>query len=224
MSFRAILFDLDGTLVDSEREIADALAHALQEGQGVAITSDDRDFMIGRSWVLIDQHLRAQYPNLTWTREQLITATAEARDAIIESQGMRILPGAVTAVRAFADRARALVTGSSRVEAQQSLRALGLERDFDVIFAAEDVPTSKPSPDGYLAAMAALGVAPHESLVVEESEAGIAAGVAAGAVVVAVRVGNFSGQDQSAAHHTIDTLEALTPARVAAWFDAAPRA
>jgi sugar-phosphatase len=72
------------------------------------------------------------------------------------------------------------------------------------------VPTSKPAADGYLAAARALDVPPEACVVVEDSAAGIAAGRAAGAHVVAVRAGNFDGQDQSRAHRIIDTLEELT--------------
>lgn len=217
VSFRALLFDLDGTLVDSEREIGEAMADALADGQGITITEADRNYIIGRSWVAIYEYLKAHYPALVWTRDALIEATAAARDTMIATSGMRILPGAVAAVEAFADRRRALVTGSSRIEAQQSLAALGLKDAFDIILAAEDVSTSKPAPDGYLAAMKALAVAPGDALVIEESHAGIAAGVAAGAVVVAVRAGNFSGQDQSAAHYIIDTLEEFTAAQLEIW-------
>ena len=80
-----------------------------------------------------------------------------------------------------------------------------------MIVAAEDVPRSKPAPDGYHQAMAALGLAPAECLVIEDSVAGIAAGRAAGCRVLAVRAGNFGGWDQTGAHRVIDTLEALTP-------------
>jgi beta-phosphoglucomutase-like phosphatase (HAD superfamily) len=101
------------------------------------------------------------------------------------------------------------VTGSSRREAQQMLALLGLADAFSVVVAAEDVPRSKPHPDGYLQAARALGVEPARCLVIEDSAAGIAAGRAAGCTVVGVRAGNFHGQDQSAAHLVIDTLEHL---------------
>jgi beta-phosphoglucomutase-like phosphatase (HAD superfamily) len=83
-----------------------------------------------------------------------------------------------------------------------------------VIVAAEDVTRSKPAPDGYHAAMAALGLGPGECLVIEDSVAGIAAGRSAGCIVVACRAGNFAGWDQSWAHRVIDTLDELTPALV----------
>lgn len=208
----AILFDLDGTLVDSERESAEAMARALRAGLGIEVSQAERDFIIGRSWVEIYRNLTASHPNLSWTRDELIAATAAEREHVFAEQGITILPGAVAAVERFAAVPRAIVTGSSRVEAGQALAALGLSDTFDAVFAAEDVSSSKPAPDGYLAAAAAVGARPADCIVIEDSAAGIAAGVAAGAMVVAVRAGNFHGQDQSAAHHAIDTLDELTVA------------
>jgi len=207
-----VLFDLDGTLVDSERETAEAMARAMARGLGIAITQDDRDFIIGRSWVAIYERLLGRYA-LRWSREELIEATAAAREEVFAEMGVTILPGAREVIGRFADRALGLVTGSSRVEAGQMLRALGIEASFRCVVTAEDVP-SKPAPDGYLRAAAALGVEPGHCLVVEDSAAGIAAGRAAGCVVIGVRAGNFHGQDQTAAHHVIDTLEALTASLV----------
>jgi beta-phosphoglucomutase-like phosphatase (HAD superfamily) len=97
------------------------------------------------------------------------------------------------------------------VEAIQVLPRIGPEAQFEYIFAAEDVPRSKPAPDGYRMAIEALGVGPAECLVIEDSVDGIAAGRAAGCVVLAVRAGNFGGWDQGGAHHVVDTLEEMTP-------------
>jgi HAD superfamily hydrolase (TIGR01509 family) len=128
--------------------------------------------------------------------------------------GITVLPGARAVLGWTQDRPRALVTGSSRVEVSQVLPLIGPEAAFPVIVAAEDVTRSKPAPDGYRAAIAALGLAPDECLVIEDSVAGIAAGRSAGCIVVACRAGNFAGWDQSGAHRVIDTLDELTPALV----------
>ena len=212
MTLGAVLFDLDGTLLDSERESAEAMARALDRGLGIAIDQRVRDFMIGRSWVDIYAHLRERYDDLSWSRDELIEATAAARVEVFEEIGATVLPGAVNAVRRLQHIPLALVTGSSRQEAAQALEVLGLEHAFRMVVASEDVPRSKPNPDGYLLAASQLEVPPARSLAVEDSSAGIAAARAAGAKVVAVRAGNFAGQDQSGADWVIETLDSLTPA------------
>ena len=211
---QAFLFDLDGTLVDSERETAEAMARALLRGQGIAIEQYDRDYVIGRSWVAIYDSLQSRYPQLTWSREEMMARTAMLRDEVFAELGITVLPGAKDLLRWTKERTRALVTGSSRVEATQVLPLISTDAVFDVIFAAEDVPRSKPDPVGYQMAIARLGVEPHRCIVIEDSVAGIAAGRAAGCIVLAVKAGNFGGWDQSGAHRILGTLEELTPSLV----------
>lgn len=206
------LFDLDGTLVDSERESGEAMCRALREGLGIPATQVDRDSVIGRSWVAIYEDLQRRYPALlTWSRAELIAQTALRREEVFAEIGITVLPGARDVLAMTRERPRALVTGSSRVEVTQVLPLIGEHARFDAIFAAEDVPRSKPAPDGYRMAMERLGLPAHECLVIEDSVAGIAAGRAAGCLVIAVRAGNFGGWDQSGAHRVIDSLEHLTP-------------
>jgi HAD superfamily hydrolase (TIGR01509 family) len=211
---RGFLFDLDGTLVDSERETAEAMARVLQRKAGITIEQYDRDFIIGRSWIAIYDSLKSRYPQLAWTRAETIAQTADMREEVIKELGITILPGARAVLAWTRGRPRGLVTGSSRLEVTQVLPMIGEHAVFDIIVAAEDVTRSKPAPDGYLAAIAALGVPAGTCLVVEDSEAGIDAGKAAGCVVVAVRAGNFGGWDQTGAHCVIDKLDELTPSLV----------
>lgn len=211
---RGFLFDLDGTLVDSERETAEAMARALERGQNIKVEQYDKDFIIGRSWVAIYDSLRERYPQMAWSRDEIVLATSKMRDEVFDDLGITVLPGAREMLRWTQAFPRALVTGSSRIEVMQVLPRIGPEANFEIIFAAEDVPRSKPHPDGYHAAMTRLGLRPEHCLVVEDSVNGIAAGRAAGCIVVAVRAGNFGGWDQGGAHHVLDTLDELTPALV----------
>lgn len=212
MPVRAVLFDLDGTLVDSERESALAMARVLERELGLATTQADLDFVIGHSWNEIYARLRDAYRDrVRWTMAELIARSSAEREHVIAEQGMTILPGAIAAVRRLGARwPKAVVTGSSRAEAAQSLRFLGLESEFPVVLASEDYAHGKPHPAGYLAAAERLAVAPADCLVLEDSAAGIAAGRAAGMTVVAVRAGNFIGADQSAAHRIVATLDDVT--------------
>ena len=211
---RGFLFDLDGTLVDSERETAEAMARALSRHLAIELVQYDRDYIIGRSWIAIYDSLRSRYPALTWTRDETIAHVAKMRDEVIAELGITVLPGARELLGRTRSYRRGLVTGSSRLEVAQVLPHLGEHAAFDVVVAAEDVTRSKPAPDGYLAAIAALGIAPNECLVIEDSEAGITAGHAAGCIVLAVRAGNFGGWKQDHAHRVIDTLDELTPSLV----------
>jgi beta-phosphoglucomutase-like phosphatase (HAD superfamily) len=215
VAFKGFLFDLDGTLVDSERETAEAMARALARLHGIEIAQYDRDYIIGRSWVAIYASLTERYPQITWSRAEMIANTATMRDEVIAEQGITVLPGAKEALRwTRGSFKRALVTGSSRQEVAQVLPHLGPDATFDAIFAAEDVTRSKPAPDGYLAALQALAIAPSEAIVLEDSEAGITAGREAGCFVLAVRAGNFGGWKQDHAHRVLESLDELTPSLV----------
>ena len=213
MQLEAVLFDLDGTLVDCERESGEAMAWVLAKS-GISIAQEDRYFLVGRSWNAIYQHLRSRYP-LLMSQEALVAAITARRKVALAPRGLHVLPGAREAVERFSHLGLALVTGSSTGEMHQALVALQPTTPFDFMIASEDVGSSKPSPEGYLLAAHRLGVAPENCLVVEDSYAGIAAGIAAKMTVVAVSVGNFAGQDQRAAHFQIETLHQLTDALLA---------
>ena len=206
---RAVLFDLDGTLVDTERENVESVVLAARRWQ-VELGADLRAFIVGHSWNEIHARIRREY-GLDVAMEVLIAAAVAEKRALFADKGYQALPGALGLVRRLHARvALAVVSGSSRVEVRETVAGIGLTDCFDYLLGAEDYGQGKPHPEPYQTAMRLLGVAPQACIVVEDAEPGILSGKAAGAPVVAVRRGNFMGYDQSQADVVVDTLEQVS--------------
>ena len=208
-SDKAVLFDLDGTLVDTERENVESVVLAARRWQ-VELGDDIRKFIVGHSWNEIHARIQREY-GLQVAMSVLIAAAVEEKRALFATQGYQALPGALALVGRLRGRAGlAVVSGSSKVEVQETIAGIGLTESFRYLLGAEDYSQGKPHPEGYLSAMGLLGVAPRACIVIEDAEPGILAGKAAGAHVIAVKQGNFMGYDQSAADVIVDTLEQVS--------------
>jgi HAD superfamily hydrolase (TIGR01509 family) len=210
MSSRAaILFDLDGTLVDTERDNVESVVLALRRWK-IELDDRERHFIVGHSWNEIHAMLKRNH-DLQASMDEVIALAVEEKRGLMAKKGYQPLPGVRDAVARLGRRAElAVVSGASRVEVQEAVAGLGLTKDFKLLLGAEDYDKGKPDPEPYLKAMRLLGVSPSACIVVEDAEPGIISGRAAGAQVVAVRVANYLGYDQSAAHVVLDTLEGLT--------------
>lgn len=207
----AVLFDLDGTLVDSERENVESVVLACRR-LGVELSADDRTFVVGHSWNEIHARIRAAH-GIGVSLDELIASAVEEKRALLEGSGYRALPAAVETVRRLAQRCPlALVSGASRVEVRDAIQGIGVAECFQVVLGAEDYARGKPAPDSYLLAMDRLGVraSAGRCVVIEDATPGILSGRAAGARVIGVRIGNFIGYDLSAADIVVDTLADVT--------------
>lgn len=205
----AILFDLDGTLVDSERENVESVVLAVRS-LGAEITEEERAFVIGHSWNEIHAMVARNHA-LPVAMPALIASAVEQKRGLLAASGYRALPGAVAGVRRLASRSRmAVVSGASRVEVQDALSSLGVSALFQVVLGAEDYLRGKPAPDSYQLAMTQLQVTPGRCIAIEDATPGILSARAAGARVIAVRAGNFAGYDLSPADVVVDTLDDVT--------------
>ena len=205
----AVLFDLDGTLVNSEPINVESVVLAVRQ-LGRELDKDDHQFIIGHSWNEIHQRIVSKH-GLTVSMDELIARAVDEKRTLVARQGLPHLPGAVAAVKRLGRRSPlAVVTGASRVEAQEALESLGLTADFAFVLAAEDYGRGKPDPEPYRTAMERFGAPPAACLVIEDATPGIRSGLAAGAKVVGVRAGNYSGYDLSLAHAVVDTLDEVT--------------
>lgn len=184
----AVLFDLDGVLVDStaciERHWKDwAQKHGLDLQEILAIAHGRRS---------IDT-IRLIAPFLSAEREAHLLEQIEVQD----TEGMITLPGAASLLAALALSHWAVVTSGSQALAAARLQAAGLPVP-NVLIGAEDVVEGKPHPDGYLQAVQRLGVIPQHCLVIEDAPAGIAAACAAQIPVIAVATTHPPAQLQNA--------------------------
>jgi HAD superfamily hydrolase (TIGR01509 family) len=184
MKFEAILFDCDGVLVDSEPMTNKVLRDMLAES-GWAMTDDEcMAFFVGRT--IRDERAVIELNTGQPLTEDWMQCFYQRRNAELMAH-LEIIPGAQAAVQAAFDVMQgriACASGADRFKVEMQLSKVGL-MDFFAgrVFSGHEMPRSKPAPDVYLAAARALNAAPQNCLVIEDSVAGISAGVAAGATV-----------------------------------------
>jgi sugar-phosphatase len=195
---RAVLFDLDGVLVDS-REATERVWLRWASANGIG-EEELRSAMHGVRSVEVVRTLR---PELDAEAEGAWIEGTQAEDV----GDVRAIPGAADALRALREDRVAVVTSATRPLAAARLRAAGIEPPA-VMVNAEDVSRGKPDPEGYLAAARRLEVDAAEALVVEDAPPGLAAGRAAGAATVAV-TSTHAADQLAAADVVISTLESL---------------
>ncbi|MBX9929016.1 MAG: HAD-IA family hydrolase [Gemmatimonadaceae bacterium] len=206
---RAVLFDLDGTLVDTIALIVEAMEFAY-EGRPLRPTRAEWEALIGtpldamlRRWATDDvdvEALRARYREYQWAHHDRLT---------------RVYPGVVDTVRMLHARGLALGIVTSKIEpsARTSLRFVGIEECFTVVVGLDSTVKHKPDPEPVQFALAALGVAASEAVFVGDSTHDIAAGRAAGVRTIGVTWGPYTREVLAAAEPDaiIDAMPELLP-------------
>lgn len=175
MVTKAILFDYDGVITDTERFRIQTLNKLLQE-KGLHIEEDDES-IVGRK----THHFLAEtFPELT--AEEQVRLRALWRQARLE-EPTPLVQGAKETM-AFAQQrfVVAIVTGSAREAVQQTLDHYAIE-GFSEIISGEDFSSSKPNPECYRIALERLQVKPAEAIIIEDSIAGVQAGKNTGCTV-----------------------------------------
>jgi len=198
---RALFWDNDGVLVDTEPLFFQAMSEALS-AHGVRLSEEiyvEFSMRHGRSLFDLIAERGVSAEQIRRTR-----ASRDARYAELLRAGVRVLAGVREALTALHGRLpMAIVTASGREHFEITHEPLGLLPHFEFVVAEGDYARSKPEPDGYLAAAARLGVDPAECLVVEDSERGLQAALAAGMRCVVVPSGFSRGGDFARAHRVL---------------------
>ena len=180
----AVLFDMDGTLVDTEPLWWQAAAELAAE-LGAPLGADELPEVLGRAAGHTAAHLRRSRA-ADRTEAELVTALNDAFSGKVAA-GVVPRPGALALLAGLREAAvpTALVSASPRRVVDLVLAAIGAQW-FTVTLAVEDTPRTKPDPAPYLAAARRLGLDPADCVAVEDSPAGVASARAAGCAVLAV--------------------------------------
>jgi HAD superfamily hydrolase (TIGR01509 family) len=175
----ALIFDMDGLLVDSE-PFAEAAMRSFLGRYGHALTDDVSIRLLGRRVPEAIQ-IVAEHYGLVEDAAELVTLYNEIRLAAIRGN-LRPLPGAAEIIAFGRDHGLrlALATSNTREHVELSLTEAALANLFDAEATGEEVERGKPEPDIFLLAASRLGVEPEKCVVLEDSSAGIAAAKAAG--------------------------------------------
>ena len=182
---RAVVFDLDGLMFNTE-ELYQEVGAVLLRRRGCEFTQQLLDQMMGRPsrvalQIMIDAH------TLKATVEELLAETDEIFPEILRTR-LAPMPGLLDLLAGLEERGmpKAIATSSRRSFVERVLGQFDFQRRFSPILTSEDIVEGKPHPEIYLKAAERLGIAPGQMVVLEDSQNGCRAAVAAGSVAVAV--------------------------------------
>lgn len=172
----SVIFDMDGTLLDSQRICIPAWDWA-GELQGFKNVGQHIPAVCGTNEAGWSRHLRNHYPTM-----DIDKFNADARQYVVDNIVVKYMPGAEDLVKFLKSKGIkvAIASGSSRETINRYLNELGGPDYFDVIVGGPDVDNCKPAPDIFLLAAKKLDTKPEDCYVLEDSENGIRAGHAAG--------------------------------------------
>jgi HAD superfamily hydrolase (TIGR01509 family) len=211
----AVIFDLDGVLLDSEKLWDRARREEVRQEGGTWLPGST-EAMQGMSSAEWSAYLRDRL-GVQLSTEQINNQVVD-RVLTLYREALPLLPGAREALgRLAAAWPLGLASSSNRPVIDLVLDRAHLSQFFQVTVSSEEVPRGKPAPDVYLEAARRLRVTPASCAVVEDSANGVRAGVAAGMRVVAIPNPDFPPQDDvlATAKVVLPSLDELTPDVVA---------
>jgi HAD superfamily hydrolase (TIGR01509 family) len=212
----AVIFDLDGVLLDSEQRWNEA-KEALVRDAGGTWREEAPRAMMGMSSPEWSAYMRDELGvplDVAAINDDVVRRMHESY-----AEGLPLLPGALDTVRALAARwPLGLASSSNREIIDVFLDTAGVRDLFGATLSSEEVARGKPAPDVYLAAAEGLGVAPERAVAIEDSANGLRAAKAAGMAVIAVPNPHYPPEDDALAlaDATVQVVGDVTPELVGA--------
>ncbi|XVV10634.1 HAD family hydrolase [Actinoplanes sp. CA-131856] len=216
MTISAVIFDLDGVIIDTE-EVWEDVRRSYVASYGRSFLPDSQDRMMGMSTGEWSTHL-AEEVGVPRTPAE-VAADVLGQMAERYKSDLPLISGSVETVKRLGERfTLGLASSSARILIDQVLATAGLTDAFEVTMSTEEVPRGKPAPDVYLAVAGKLGVKPGDCAAIEDSSNGLRSAAAAGMAVIAVPHGVYppAADALAGASLVIDRLPDLTAEAVAA--------
>jgi HAD superfamily hydrolase (TIGR01509 family) len=211
--FQAVIFDMDGVLVDSEPLFLQAINRVLAT-EGVSPISEEENerFLIGTTVEETWRRLKEGSLNEVRALPRPIAAYIQRYDTVVRQvlrDELAPQPGVTRLLEECVRRGlpKAVASSSLRSWVNLKLEAIQLQKAFDVVLGGDDVANGKPAPDIYRLAAQCLGLSPQKCIAIEDSPIGIASAVGSGAYTIAVRTYSTRNLDISAAHAILESLE-----------------
>jgi len=200
-----VLFDLDGVLVDSE-ELSIRASNEVLGAHGIVRTKEELSRVFGRR--SLDNYTELiEFRGLDLDPRELVSEKEEFYFKLIQGN-LEPKQGVVDLIEELEESGFliAVVSSSGLERLERTLIEIGLIEEFDLVVSGDCCEIGKPDPAPYLHAAKELGVDVRECIVIEDAEAGVKSGKAAGMKVVAVRNKNTHGQDLGSADLVVSEL------------------
>lgn len=184
---KAILFDLDGTVTDTERVYQKYWVQAARECGFSDFTSDDALLLRSLNHKDAEELMHDRFgTNFDFKKVHDITIKYTIEE--LTNDGITLKPGLDTVLSYMKENGikSAIVTATDKKNAEKKMRLAGIENSFDYLISAHDVKMGKPHPDSYLFALKELKISANEALAVEDAPNGILSAYRAGLPVVMI--------------------------------------
>ena len=207
MPIRLIIFDLDGTLVDSIQDIADALNYGFEPYGIEALSSGEVAGMVGEGSIRLIEKVLEKY-NLELDKSEVVKRFVEYYGSHL-IDNTRPYPGVAEMLEELKDYKKAVVSNKHEAFSVETLVRLGLSKYFDIIVGGDILSERKPSPIPVYHVLSALSVKPEESIIVGDSEVDINTGKAASVKTVAAAYGYGRPGFEKEADFVINSMSEL---------------
>ena len=187
MNIKAVLFDMDGLMVDTESLATEAFIHSAKK-QGYDMPKEETLLVLGFTTKSIYDFWENYFKNSDVSGKQLVDDHYKYIENILFTTGPRKMPYIEELLRYLKERNYkvAVASSSNMNHIINNMEKTGLKKYIDEFASGAEVENGKPAPDVFLLAAERLGVKPEECLVLEDSKAGVIAGSSAGAKVIMV--------------------------------------